>query len=95
MVSPQAQPIQWSKDKHKELESQLEEFWAQDEWDMSKCPLETTTSGKLMFNLESLTLKTEIKYACWRQFSTGRWSISAPMISGIRQILKWLSTIDG
>lgn len=62
--------------------AQLTGFWAGEEWDMAACPLLTgAVSGDspvLRFDCDSPTLNEELKYACWRKFAGGDWSVQRP-----------------
>lgn len=100
MASSQAQPVEWTKDKHKELESELQGFWAKDEWPLHECPLlkerhltPTVKQGLfLRFKCKSNSLNTELKYGYYQKYTSGEWSIkSFSNASSLSKIVRFLN----
>lgn len=69
----------WSESKQCDLLAQLQGFWAQDEWEMSLCPLVDQSTYTIPFHLilrfacGSPRLSGEIKYVFWQKFQKGEW----------------------
>lgn len=69
----------WSESKQRLLLAQLEGFWAQDEWEMSHCPVVDQSSYAIPFHLRlrfacgSSSLSGEIKYVFWQKFQKREW----------------------
>ena len=102
MTSSQVQTIEWPKDKHKELESELQGFWAEDEWPLHECPLlkerHLTRTGKqglfLRFKCKSNSLNTELKYGYYKKYTSGEWSIrSFSNASCLSKIVNFLNDV--
>src|SRR2546425_11430266 len=62
MMTMNAEPVQWSEEKHQRLQECLVGYWAEDTWE-----LRGSKGGKcyLRFTFTSPSLKTELKYALW------------------------------
>ncbi len=79
-----------------QLETYLTGYWSADQWDLGESPL--LPPGKVLghifiaFDLSSKTLATELKYACWRKFSEGRWSPLAARsaMSRVRAVIRFI-----
>ena len=102
MTPSQAQTIEWSEDKHKELESELQGFWAKDEWPLHECPLlkernltPTIKQGLfLRFKCKSNSLNTELKYGYYQKYTSGEWSIkSFTNASCLSKIVNFLNEV--
>ena len=84
--------------KQHQLQTQLGGFWAEDEWDLSKCPVGVTAPGRfrtIRFGCTSNVLNVELKYACKVKFERGEWSprcLSRP--THIHRIVAWLNSLD-
>jgi hypothetical protein len=84
--------------KQHQLQTQLGGFWADDEWDLSKCPVGVTAPGRfrtIRFGCTSTALNVELKYACKVKFERGEWSprcLSRP--THIHRIVAWLNSLD-
>ena len=99
----EALQIQWSRTRQEELHSQLMGFWAQDEWEFSKCPLTEGcvlpktglhTSKTLQFKCISSSLNTEIKYALWKKLEQGFSPVTLWIrAASIRYLMEWLNTV--
>ncbi len=78
--------VNWSKDKLAWMEEQLKSanhgYWWRDTWKPEENPLKPTTaperkSRKLALHFEkiqSISLRTEMKFACYQRFLKGEWS---------------------
>jgi integrase len=94
----EAVQVQWSKSKQQDLEGQLVDFWADDEWHIDDCPLRiektpVSTSKVIRFRCAWRSLNTELKYACWQKVETKNWSIKTLWQSStaITRIADWLN----
>lgn len=87
----------WSEAKNEQLQKQLVGFWASDNWHMADSPLWEDKSTRrqalrLHFDLTSPPIKAEVKYACWRNFSEGKWSLTARASRyRLAHIIEWLN----
>src|SRR5687767_10176785 len=85
-------------EKQQQLQAQLVGFWADDEWDLSTCPVGATAPGRfrtIRFGCASIALNVELKYACKVKFERGEWSprcLSRP--THIHRIVAWLNSLD-
>ena len=93
------QEVVWSREQRCHLQGCLNDFWSQDVWSLSRCPLvRAATSGlrKFRFTCVSAGLKTELKYACWQKFERGDWALTASTTgkyaNRVHHLIKWLST---
>jgi len=79
-----------------EMAACLTGFWAADKWDMAECPLlpAGTEIGHtfITFDIPSASLRTELKYACWRKFNGGGWSPKSPTATmcRVRAVIRFL-----
>ncbi|MEM6402772.1 MAG: tyrosine-type recombinase/integrase [Cyanobacteria bacterium P01_D01_bin.116] len=69
-------------ENYNKLKSELRGFWAEDIWDMSKCPIEKVELGHnkyryIKFNCSNHYVNNEIKYAYWNKFENGNWKIKS------------------
>jgi len=68
----------WSRAKQQRLLAELRGFWSEDTWDMHHSPVgagltPTPRQRYLYFECQSEGINGELKYACWKKFSDGRW----------------------
>ncbi|NEU75462.1 hypothetical protein PI95_023610 [Hassallia byssoidea VB512170] len=96
----EALKIHWSLDKHQALEADLKGFWANDEWDITKCPLfgqqkRVSSNRYINFGCNSPTINAELKYACWQKLIKQEWSINTLWIHKrkIKNIVEWLNSV--
>jgi integrase len=89
-----ASAIQWSEEKQKNFQDQLISSWAEDTW------IFTSQDGKhrrsLHFNVTSPFLKIELKYAFWRKFDSGEWSMTgqiARQLHEASQVISWVNQV--
>lgn len=95
-----SEAITWSKEQQQRLQDILNEFWAQDVWELSHCPLVpegTTGLRKFRFTSKSPALNTELKYACWQKFERGDWVLT-PTATGkyanrVHHLIEWLNNV--
>lgn len=93
------QEVVWSKEQQRHLQGCLNDFWSQDIWSLSRCPLvraETSGLRKFRFTCVSAGLNTELKYACWQKFERGDWALTASTTgkyaNRVHHLIKWLNT---
>lgn len=86
----------WSLTKQKELESQLEGFWADDIWDREECPIafharKSPLCRHLDFSrCRSYAIRLELKYVTWKKLTDGEWTPNYAWGALVNRI-KWLS----
>ncbi len=96
----EALQIQWSEVKQQVLKSEVKGFWAENEWNVYKCPLFDgneikTNCQNVIFKCVSQSINFEIKYACWQKIDKKEWSISSFWIQSVRikNITEWLDAV--
>src|SRR5258708_5663375 len=92
-MSMNSEPVQWSDEKQKSLQEHLVGSWAEDTWIFAPSDRERSPQY-LRFTLNSPSLKTEVKYAVWNKFATGRRKIDAhqdDLIRGLSPLMEWLN----
>ena len=90
----QSQTI-WSVEKQQDLAIHLTGFWAEDIWNMNKCPLLPAPTKGLRyyrFICKSPSLNLELKYVAWSKHINGSWNLNSnhPMAAIIR-IATWIN----
>jgi integrase len=87
---------QWNPTKQHRLLAQLQGFWANDVWDMQRCPVEgislNTSQRRLHFGCKSPTINGELKYAFRRKFVEGQWT-STQELTKVHLLVKWLNNL--
>jgi hypothetical protein len=95
------QTVVWSGTRQQNLTNQLQGWWAQDSWDLSKCPLVLNSpcapehfSTKLVeFKCKSPSLNSELKYGCWRKLEQKDWLPQRLFAANWLPLLtEWLNT---
>ena len=86
----------WSRETQQLLLSQLKDFWAEDLWDMHHSPVSglspSARQRRLCFRCKSSSVNGELKYLCWKKFTSGEWR-STQEISCVHRIIEWLNTM--
>ena len=89
-----ASAVQWSEEKQKNLQEQLTGSWVEDTWQF------ISQDGKhrrsLHFDVTSPFLKIELKYALWRKFESGEWSMTgqiARQLHEAKQVISWVGQV--
>ncbi len=88
-----SEPVQWSEEKQKALQELLVGSWAEDTWIFTPSNRKRSTRY-LRFMLSSPSLKTEVKYAIWKKFDTGRCKINADhgeFVTSLTLLMEWLN----
>jgi len=88
-----SEPAQWSEEKLKSLQEHLVGRWAEDIWIFAPSNRKHSTRY-LRFTLSSPSLKTEIKYAIWSKFDTGKCKMNASQshfITTLSYLIDWLN----
>ena len=64
----------WNRATQVKLLAELQGFWAGDLWDMHHCPVKDLSPSarqrRLRFRCKSTALNGELKYLCWKKFSS-------------------------
>ena len=70
-----SKPANWSRATQLKLIAELQGFWAEDLWDMHHSPVKdmspTANQRRLRFRCKSQAINGELKYLCWKKFSSG------------------------
>jgi integrase len=85
----------WSEEKQRRLQAQLDGQWAEDTWDVV-VRKNGGTKSYLHFALTSEPLKTELKYAIWYKFHSGAWrsgSDQRGLCCEFSHLTRWLNTL--
>ena len=86
----------WSRATQVKLLSELQGFWAGDLWDMHHSPVKDLSpcarQRHLRFRCKSTALNGELKYLCWKKFTSGEWR-STQEISRIHRMIHWLNNM--
>jgi integrase len=64
--------------------------------DMRNCPAHLRFTAKqryLHFRCKSAVLNDELKYACWKRFSSGGWGTTQE-VTKVHLLIKWLNVVD-
>ena len=87
----------WSRATQLKLIAELQGFWAEDLWDMHHSPVKdlssTAKQRRLRFRCESQALNGELKYLCWKKFSSGEWRTTQE-ISRIHRMVHWMNSMS-
>jgi integrase/recombinase XerD len=87
------EPISWSVEKQQHLANHLIDFWREDTW------LFTSKQGnvyQMHVSLQAPAFQTEIKYALYTKFESGRWKTDgnlSPMCRDVKTIVEWLNQL--
>lgn len=92
--------VKWSKEKSKQMEDLLQEYWLQDVWSPHENPLRdkskdyTGVGACLRFDKCPPLIKTEIKFACYGRAKNQDWSMTTLhyTASKINRICEWLGS---
>ena len=86
----------WNRTVQLQLVSELEGFWAGDLWDMHQSPVGALSPNakqrRLSFNCKSAALNGELKYVCWKKFSSGAWR-STQELTRVHLMIRWLNSL--
>ncbi len=88
----------WSRAKQQRLLAEVQGFWGEDTWDMHHSPVgagltPTPRQRYLYFECKSQSINGELKYACWKKFSDGRWRTTQESTK-VHRLIKWLNTLN-
>jgi hypothetical protein len=88
----------WNRTKQQRLFAELKGFWSEDTWDMHHSPVRTGLSPiarqrYLYFDCKTPAVNGELKYACWKKFSSGHWRTTAETCK-VHRLIKWLNTLN-
>lgn len=85
---------EWNRAKQHRLFTQLGSFWAEDVWDMQRCPVQglsvKANQRRLRFGCKSQTINGELKYAFSKKFAEGQWT-STQELTKVHLLVKWLN----
>ena len=91
-----SKPANWSRTTQLKLIAELQGFWAEDLWDMHHSPVKEMSPAanqrRLRFRCKSPALNGEIKYLCWKKFSSGEWR-GTQEISQVHRMIHWLNSM--
>ena len=86
----------WNRATQVKLLAELQGFWADDLWDMHHSPVKDLSPSarqrRLRFRCKSTALNGELKYLCWKKFSSGEWR-STQEISRVHRMIHWLNSM--
>lgn len=92
MIVTDNELIHWSREKQKSLQEHLMDRWANDTW------IFTGSNPKrhryLRFTINSPMLKTEVKYAIWSKFESGKrasHALHTDLIVNLSYLIDWLN----
>lgn len=87
----------WKRTTQVKLIAELQGFWADDLWDMHHSPVKDLSphprQRRLRFDCKSRVINGELKYVCWKKFSSGDWR-STQEISKVLLLVRWLNSLD-
>lgn len=84
--------VYWSEEKQQRLQEHLTGMWAEDVWELP------WKGGRrqLHFTIASPSLKTEVKFAVWFRFESGKRTLGAdqrPLCADVAILMEWLNTV--
>lgn len=87
-----SEPVCWSEERQQQLQEYLTGMWAEDIWEFS------WKEGRrlLSFPITSPSLKTEVKYALWSRFESGKRMLGAdqrPLCQYVGVLIEWLNAV--